>query len=83
MWQRTWWSIGALSSQPGVDPRRIGALGFCLEGHPILELARMRRALDPKVRVMATHGVFDGVRDLQPLGPIKGGGGGVGSSSSS
>ncbi len=32
---------------------------------------------------MATHGVFDGVRDLQPLGPIKGGGGGVGSSSSS
>jgi hypothetical protein len=39
----------------------------------------MRRALDPKVRIMATHGVFDGVRDLQPLGPIEDRGGGVGS----
>ena len=47
-------------------------MGFCLGGPPILKLARMRRALDPKVRVMATHGVFDGVRDLQPLGPIEG-----------
>lgn len=57
-------AIDALKAQPGVDPDRIGAMGFCLGGHPILELARMR---DPSVRVMATfHGVFDGVRDLGP-----------------
>jgi hypothetical protein len=68
-------SIDALSSQPGVDPRRIGALGFCLGEHPILELARMRRTTDPKARVMATfHGLFDGVRDLEHLDPIEGGG---------
>ena len=55
-------AVDAVASQPAVDPDRIGAMGFCLGGHPILELARMK---DRRVGVMATfHGVFDGVRDL-------------------
>mmetsp|Transcript_35077 Transcript_35077/g.84666 ORF Transcript_35077/g.84666 Transcript_35077/m.84666 type:complete len:393 (-) Transcript_35077:831-2009(-) len=58
-------AIDALSSQPGVDPERIGAMGFCLGGHAILELARIK---DPSVKAMATfHGVFDGVRKLSAI----------------
>jgi dienelactone hydrolase len=68
-------AIDALSSQPGVDARRIGAMGFCLGGHPVLELARMRMTLDSRVRVMVTfHGVFDGVRELEPIATLEGGG---------
>lgn len=55
-------AIGALAAQPGVDAEKIGAMGFCLGGHPILEMARMR---NPSIRAMVTfHGVFDGVRKL-------------------
>lgn len=58
-------AIDAIKGQPGVDPERIGALGFCLGGHPIMELARMQ---DPAVKAMATfHGVFDGVSALSPV----------------
>ena len=69
-------AIDAARSQPGVDPKRIAALGFCLGGHPVLELARLR---DPGVRAMATfHGVFDGVRKLSPVEGAGDGGGGNG-----
>ena len=58
-------AIDTLCSQPGVDPKRIAALGFCLGGHPILELARMK---NPSVKTMVTfHGVFDGVTKLSPV----------------
>ena len=58
-------ALAALSAQPGVDPRRLGALGFCLGGHPVLELARMR---DPAVRALVTfHGVFDGAARPAPV----------------
>ena len=59
-------AIDAISAQRGVDPQRIGALGFCFGGHAILELGRMKI---PSVRAMATfHGVFDGARMLSSFG---------------
>ena len=55
-------AIKSIQAQEGVNPNRIAALGFCLGGHPIVELARMKI---PGVKVMSTfHGVFDGVRGL-------------------
>lgn len=55
-------AIKTIQAQEGVNPNRIAALGFCLGGHPIVELARMKI---PGVRVMSTfHGVFDGVQRL-------------------
>ena len=55
-------AIETLSAQPDVDPGQIAALGFCMGGHPILELARMSV---PSVKVLITyHGVFDGVDRL-------------------
>lgn len=54
-------SIDALTSQPGVDSSRIGALGYCFGGQPLLELAKMRMT---GIRVMATfHCMFDGLRN--------------------
>ncbi len=55
-------AIDTLSAQPGVDAGQIAALGFCMGGHPILELARMNV---PSVMALITyHGVFDGVDRL-------------------
>ncbi|KAL9187269.1 hypothetical protein ACHAXT_001372 [Thalassiosira profunda] len=57
-------AVDALVNQPGVDSSRLAAMGYCLGGHPIVELARMR---DARVKAMATfHGVFDGVAKLSP-----------------
>ncbi len=58
-------AIDTLSAQPGVDAEQIAALGFCMGGHPILELARMQV---PSVKVMVTfHGVWDGVDRLSHI----------------
>ena len=55
-------AINTLFEQPGVDTSRIACLGFCMGGHPILELARMKV---PSVKALVTfHGVFDGVERL-------------------
>ena len=55
-------AMDALASQPNVDSTRIGAMGFCMGGHPITELARMKH---PSVKAMVTfHAVFDGVDKL-------------------
>lgn len=52
-------ALRTLESVPEVDPACLAALGWCLGGHSILELARMKH---PGLRSMATyHGVFDGV----------------------
>ncbi|GAX11084.1 hypothetical protein FisN_9Hh174 [Fistulifera solaris] len=50
-------AVSVLKSQ--VDENRLSALGWCLGGHSILELARMNL---PEIRAMVTfHGVFDGI----------------------
>ena len=52
-------AVEAVALQSHVDKDRLAALGWCLGGHSILELARMRL---PSVRAMVTfHGVFDGI----------------------
>lgn len=52
-------ALDALVELDLVDEERIAALGFCLGGHPILELGRMNR---PGVQALVTfHGVFDGM----------------------
>jgi dienelactone hydrolase len=49
-------ALSFLSCQDGLDTTRLAAFGWCLGGHVILELARMRV---PNMRAMATfHGVF-------------------------
>ena len=51
-------ALDALTSIDKVDSERICAMGFCLGGHPVIELGRMNR---PGVRSLITfHGVFDG-----------------------
>jgi dienelactone hydrolase len=51
-------AVNALKNVPGVDESRLAALGWCLGGHPVLELGRMKI---PEMRAMVTfHGVFDG-----------------------
>ena len=57
-------ALRVLRDQPGVDMDNIAALGWCMGGHPILEISRMD---DPGVRAVATfHGVFDGVALKHP-----------------
>jgi len=52
-------AIGAIKGIPGVDSNRLAAMGWCLGGHCILEMAR----INPKgINAMITfHGVFDGI----------------------
>lgn len=53
-----------LRQTEGVDGNRLGALGWCLGGHSILELSRMN--LDG-IQAMATfHGVFDSLPTPRP-----------------
>ena len=55
-------AVDTLLSQPGVDSSRLAGLGFCMGGHPILEMARMKI---PSIKALVTyHGVFDGVERL-------------------
>lgn len=55
-------AVDTLLSQPGVDSSRLAGLGFCMGGHPILEMARMKI---PSIKALVTyHGVFDGVECL-------------------
>ena len=52
-------AVSFLKSRPQVDPDRMAALGWCLGGHSILELARMNLQ---EMRAMVTfHGVFDDI----------------------
>jgi dienelactone hydrolase len=52
-----------LLNVPEIDSERIAALGWCLGGHPILELGRLIKE-DSSVQIkglITFHGVFDGV----------------------
>ena len=50
---------GLQEAAPEVDMNQLSALGWCLGGHSILELGRMKI---PGMKAMVTfHGVFDGV----------------------
>lgn len=52
-------ALTELKSISAVDETRLAALGWCLGGHSVLELARMNPS---GVKAMATfHGVFDGI----------------------
>ncbi len=54
-------AVEALKSIKQVDDQRIAAMGWCLGGHPVLELGRMKL---PGVNTLVTfHGVFDGIND--------------------
>jgi dienelactone hydrolase len=55
--KRIYAAVSLLKNQ--VDENRLAALGWCLGGHSILELARMNI---PEMRAMVTfHGVFDDI----------------------
>ena len=57
--QRITAALDYLGANESVD--RFGAMGWCLGGHPILEMSRMT-AIRSQIRAMATfHGVFDGM----------------------
>eukprot|EP00522_Entomoneis_paludosa_P003315 CAMPEP_0172471890 /NCGR_PEP_ID=MMETSP1065-20121228/68052_1 /TAXON_ID=265537 /ORGANISM="Amphiprora paludosa, Strain CCMP125" /LENGTH=398 /DNA_ID=CAMNT_0013230005 /DNA_START=75 /DNA_END=1271 /DNA_ORIENTATION=+ len=62
-------AIRTLQALEYVDSDRLGVMGWCLGGHPVMEVAKLE---NPAVRAMATfHGVFDGVEsnvDNLPLG---------------
>eukprot|EP00521_Asterionellopsis_glacialis_P009783 CAMPEP_0195290062 /NCGR_PEP_ID=MMETSP0707-20130614/6077_1 /TAXON_ID=33640 /ORGANISM="Asterionellopsis glacialis, Strain CCMP134" /LENGTH=359 /DNA_ID=CAMNT_0040350133 /DNA_START=204 /DNA_END=1283 /DNA_ORIENTATION=- len=60
--------IGINNGVIRVDSNRIGVMGYCFGGQPVLELGRM--AL-PNIKAMITfHGVFDGVdRSPPPSSP--------------
>jgi dienelactone hydrolase len=56
-------AVDTLREQSDVDPSRIGIVGFCLGGHPILELGRMP---DIPVKAMVSfHGVFGSVHKFK------------------
>ncbi len=48
-------ALSALKNQPGVDPSRIGAVGFCFGGLAVLDLARSGAALSG---VASFHGLL-------------------------
>eukprot|EP00551_Chaetoceros_affinis_P011174 CAMPEP_0203668976 /NCGR_PEP_ID=MMETSP0090-20130426/5458_1 /ASSEMBLY_ACC=CAM_ASM_001088 /TAXON_ID=426623 /ORGANISM="Chaetoceros affinis, Strain CCMP159" /LENGTH=409 /DNA_ID=CAMNT_0050533539 /DNA_START=140 /DNA_END=1369 /DNA_ORIENTATION=+ len=54
-------AVQALKNIQEVDDQNIAAMGWCLGGHPVLELGRMK--LDGVHTLVTFHGVFDGIKD--------------------
>mmetsp|Transcript_21123 Transcript_21123/g.41869 ORF Transcript_21123/g.41869 Transcript_21123/m.41869 type:complete len:393 (-) Transcript_21123:233-1411(-) len=50
-------AVNALSDLEGVDSGRLAAMGWCMGGHPILEIARMD--INGMHAAVTFHGVFD------------------------
>ena len=69
-------AINTMMEEEDVDPSRIAAIGWCLGGHSILELARISvNDDDISIRAMVTfHGVFDGVPKMEPFDDSDGAG---------
>src|SRR6185369_17594374 len=59
--------LAALRAQPGVDPKRLGAIGFCFGGLCVLELARSGADI---AGVVSFHGILRTDRPAKP-GDIK------------
>ena len=47
-------AIGFVSARPGVDPQRLGALGFSMGGTTVVEVA----AADPRLKAIAVNGTY-------------------------
>ena len=60
--------LAALEAQPGVDTKRLGAIGFCFGGLCVLELARSGADV---AGVVSFHGILRSDRPAKP-GDIKG-----------
>jgi dienelactone hydrolase len=57
--QRVQAAICTLQTVPQVDSDKLAVMGWCLGGHPVMEVAKLK---NPAVRALATfHGVFDGI----------------------
>jgi len=61
-------ALTALETQPGVDTKRLGAIGFCFGGLCVLELARSGAGV---AGVVSFHGILRTDRPAKP-GDIKG-----------
>ena len=58
-------AYNTLCSLPHVDSSKIAALGWCLGGHPIFEIAKSPRKMFSGMKAMITfHGVFGPVRQF-------------------
>ena len=55
--------LAALKAQPGVDPERLGAIGFCFGGLCVLELARSGAQV---LGVVSFHGILRTDRPARP-----------------
>lgn len=52
-------AIAYVQAQPGVDPQRVGALGFSMGGSTVVEVA----AHDPRLQAVAITGTYTTLRD--------------------
>jgi dienelactone hydrolase len=60
-------ALDALAAEPGVDPKRLAAIGYCFGGMAVLELARSGAEL---AGVVSFHGILVTAQAAQP-GAIK------------
>jgi dienelactone hydrolase len=62
-------ALTAARAHPRIDPERLAAIGFCIGGLGVLDLARAGAAAPGLRGVVSIHGVFAPPK-LEPPGPI-------------